>query len=129
MQAVGIGWQRVIVAKLESGRRSFVRVDELLALCLVLEISVVDLLVPKDVDDDRYYRVVPNGSARAVDVREWVRGEGLLFWRPYPEPEVDNSTPFASPTGKTSDPTLWMPGDRADRVAKRYEWDPEEADQ
>lgn len=55
LQAVGLDWERITVAKLESGRRPFVRVDELLALCLVLEIAPVDLLVPKDLHEDQPY--------------------------------------------------------------------------
>ena len=46
MQELGIPWQRIVVAKLEAGSRGFLRVDELLALCLVLEISPTDILVP-----------------------------------------------------------------------------------
>jgi transcriptional regulator with XRE-family HTH domain len=137
MQATGIDIERIVIAKLESGRRSFVKVDELLALCLVLEISPTDLLVPKDVDDDRPYLVTPRAEARAVDAREWVRGEGLLFTFPYPEPVRPEGQPvrpggqlFASPRGGTvSDPTLWMPADRAERVASRYEYDPEDEEQ
>ena len=78
MKAYGIGWERITVAKLESGRRSFVKLDELLALCLVLEISLVDLLVPADLDESQLYRVTPDVTARARDVRDWLRGEAWL---------------------------------------------------
>ena len=60
MQDLGIDWERMVVAKLESGRRGSMRVDELLGLCVVLEIAPVDLLVPANLDDDQPYRVVPN---------------------------------------------------------------------
>jgi transcriptional regulator with XRE-family HTH domain len=128
LQAVGIDIERIVIAKLESGRRPFVKVDELLALCVVLEVSPTDLLVPKDVDDDRPYLVAPRAEARAVDAREWVRGEGLLLTTPHPAPMRPEGELFAHPIGTVSDPTLWMPADRADRVAKRYE-DPEGTDQ
>jgi len=121
MRALGIEWQRVIVAKLESGRRSFVKVDELLGLCIVLAISPTDLLVPKDVDDDQDYRIVPNATARATNAREWVRGEDLLYIFPYPSPPQDPESLFASPTGRSIDPIQWMPPDRADRVDERYD--------
>jgi transcriptional regulator with XRE-family HTH domain len=128
MQDLGINWERIVVAKLESGRRGFVRVDELLGLCIALEISPTDLLVPNDLDDDQPYRVVPNAAARAVNVREFVRGEEMLALSPYPEPPQDPDSPFASPIGMTFvDPIQWMPADRAERVDRRYT-DIEEAD-
>jgi transcriptional regulator with XRE-family HTH domain len=130
MREQGIDWQRVVVAKLESGRRSYLTVEELLALCLILEISPTDMLVPRDLDKDRPYLVAPKAEARSVDAREWVRGEETLFWRPYPQPPVDPESLFASPTGKISDPISWMPPDRAERVARRYvDFEDEEADQ
>lgn len=120
MRNVGIDWQRIVVAKLESGRRSFVTVDELLALCVVLKISPTDLLVPNDVHDDQDYRIVPNATARAEDVREFVRGEAPLYIFPYPKPPRNPEHRFASPTGRPIDSIQWMPPDRADRVARRY---------
>jgi transcriptional regulator with XRE-family HTH domain len=122
MRAVGIDVERIVIAKLETGRRSFVKVDELLALCVVLEISPTDLLVPKDLDDDRPYRIVPNATARSVNAREFVRGEEMLFLSPYPEPEQDPDSLFANPVGITTvDPIQWMPADRAERVDRYYD--------
>jgi transcriptional regulator with XRE-family HTH domain len=130
MRDLGVPWQRVIVAKLESGRRSYLTVEELMTICLILEISPTDLLVPRELKDDQDYLVAPRATARAVDTREWVRGSGLLFWRPYPEPASDPSSPFVSPTGKISDPTQWMPHDRGEQVARRYQdIEEEETDQ
>jgi transcriptional regulator with XRE-family HTH domain len=129
MQGLGIDWERIVVAKLESGRRGFLRVDELLALCVVLEIAPVDLLVPASLDDDQPYRIVPNGTARAVNAREFVRGEELLFLSPYPEPEQDPDSLWAEPVGLTVVDTIqWMPADRGERVDRRYR-DIEEEDQ
>lgn len=116
LQAVGIDVERIVIAKLEGGRRSFVKVDELLALCVVLEISPTDMLVPRDLHDDRYYRVVPKGTAQVANTREWVRGEDLLFVFHDLSPDAT----FADPA-KVSDPTEWMPADRAERVAERYD--------
>jgi transcriptional regulator with XRE-family HTH domain len=121
MQAVGIDWERVTVAKFESGRRGFVRVDEALALCVTLGVSLPDLLVPADLDDDQDYRVVPTATARAVNVREFVRGEEMLFLFPYPEPERDPSSPFVEVGHmRVVDPIQWMTADRAERVDRRY---------
>ena len=127
MRGAGITWQRVVVAKLESGVRSFVTVEEMLGLCVVLQISPVDLLVPRDLDPHRPYRIVPNATAGAVWVREFIRGEGVLAISEYPEPEADRESLFASP-GTVINPMQWMSPDRAQRVAGRYgaEYEPEE---
>jgi hypothetical protein len=114
--------ERVTVAKLENGRRSFVTVDELLALCVVLAISPTDLLVPRDLDDDRPYQIVPNATARATNAREFIRGEDKLFFDEYPGPPKDPEKKFhfASPS-RMIDPIQWMPADRAQRVDKHYD--------
>jgi hypothetical protein len=112
---VGIEWERVIVAKLETGRRPFVKVDELLALCLVLDITPVDLLVPANLTKDRPYQVAPRADAEAGNVREWIRGEDLLLTASIQHP----GDPFESPA-TALDPIRWMPKDRAERVARRY---------
>jgi transcriptional regulator with XRE-family HTH domain len=124
LQAVGIDVERIVIAKLESGRRSFVKVDELLALCVVLEISPTDMLVPRELHDDRYYRVIPKGTAQVANSRRWIAGEDLLFvFHDLPPDAI-----FADPA-KVSDPTEWMPADRAERVAERYDDHLEETDQ
>jgi hypothetical protein len=129
MQEVGINWERVTVAKLESGRRGFIRIDETLGLCVVLQISLCDLLVPADVHDDRDYRIVPNGTARAVNAREFLRGEQILFLAPHPVPEQDPDVPWAQPIGiRAVDSIQFMPPERGARVDQYYT-DIEEADQ
>ncbi|MCW2904734.1 MAG: helix-turn-helix domain protein [Streptosporangiaceae bacterium] len=71
MTEVGVKWDRSIVANLENRRRSYVTVDELLALAYVLEVFPAHLLVP--IEDEALYRLVPGREDRAGDVREWVR--------------------------------------------------------
>jgi transcriptional regulator with XRE-family HTH domain len=137
MQELGVPWQRIIVAKIEGGRRDFLTVEELLALCIALEISPVDLLVPRELKDDDPYHVTPQATARATDVREWVRGEGTLFYRLDRDEEEqrekrenrqrEGRMRFASPTGKISDPTAWMPAVRAQRLEERDRYIQEEA--
>jgi transcriptional regulator with XRE-family HTH domain len=78
MRDQGIPWQRIVVAKLEIGKRPFVKVDELLALCLVLNVAPVDLLVPANLTDQPY-RVTPKTTAAAENVRQWVRGVEPIF--------------------------------------------------
>ena len=119
MRDLGIPWQRVVVAKLESGRRSYLTVDELLAICVILEITPTDLLVPRELKDDQDYLVAPKATARAVDTREWVRGSGLLFWRPYPEP--DRVHPVRLSDRQDLRPHPMDAADRAERVARRYQ--------
>lgn len=113
MQDVGIDWGRVVVAKLEKGIRPFVKVDEFLALCVVLEISPVDLLVPIDLGEYQTYRVAPKVAATAGNVRGWVRGEDLLIAAPKPEPPIYKPVTLLNSI-------RWMPADRANRVAERY---------
>jgi transcriptional regulator with XRE-family HTH domain len=116
MRTVGIDWERVVVAKLEKGLRPFVKVDELLALCLILGISPVDLLVPKDADADQWYQVAPKAISSASNVREWIRGEDMLFYRT--EPEDEPETPFQPED--LLNPTRWMPADRRARALVRF---------
>jgi transcriptional regulator with XRE-family HTH domain len=131
MQQLGVPWQRIIVAKIEGQRRDFLTVEELLALCIVLEISPVDLLVPRDLKDDDPYHVTPEATASATDVREWARGEGQLVYRLDRVEEEQREQRerrkregrfgFAGPTAKFSLPIQWMPPDRGQRVAQRYQ--------
>jgi hypothetical protein len=68
--------------KLEGQRESATRrprpvsVDELLALGLALRCNPVHLLVPPD--DDSPYAITGTTAAPARQVREWIRGDGLL---------------------------------------------------
>ncbi len=84
--------------RIEKGERR-VDVDDLLALYLVLEITPVDLLVPKDADASQRYQVAPKATARASNVREWIRGEDVLFYRTEPdqdEPETHSNRKICS---------------------------------
>jgi transcriptional regulator with XRE-family HTH domain len=117
LQDMGIDWTRLTVNRLEIGRRDNITVKELLALCLALDVAPVDLLVPAHLSD-RGYRVAPKLTARAENVREWLRGEDLVFAGPDPDP----ASPFRRPS-RTADIAAfvqWMPEDRARRVARRY---------
>ena len=95
-----------------------------MALCVVLEISPADLLVPRDLADDRTYQLTPTATARAGNVREWVRGEDMLLMDHEQDSEpdtvtVDGWTVFHDPATMI-DPTPWMPADRASRVISRH---------
>lgn len=72
MTAAGIPWTRLVVTKLETGRRKSVSTEELLALAYVLDAAPIYLLLPWD--DGAAYPVTPNTRARTGLVRDWVRG-------------------------------------------------------
>jgi len=55
-----------------------VKLDELLALCLVLGTSPIDMLVPSSLDDSQQYAVTPTTTADVSDTRAWIRGEAFL---------------------------------------------------
>lgn len=94
MRAVGVPWERAMVAKLETGRRKSVTVMELLALAYVLNIAPVHLLVPPD-DPDAPYEVTPKITAPRASVRAWIRGvnsiddnaDGRQFFAEVPKDE------------------------------------------
>jgi hypothetical protein len=87
---------------------------------VVLAISPVDLLVPRDLDDGRPYQIVPNGTTSAANAREFIRGEEHLFMFEYPGPPQDPENPFADPP-RVIDTIQWMPAERAKRVDERYD--------
>jgi transcriptional regulator with XRE-family HTH domain len=124
MQEIGIDIERIVIAKLESGRRSLLKVDEFLGLCIALGISPVDLLVPAEMTDQSY-RVTPLVTATAENTREWVRGESLLF-----AGLVDPETPWVSLVGSRDITTFaqWMPEERKRRVLQHW-LDMDERDQ
>ena len=117
LQAAGIDLERITIAKLESGHRPFVKLDELLGLCLVLGVTPVDLLVPKEVEAGQWYQVTPKATAYAENVREWIQGLDLLFYRTDPERD-EPDTPF-DPSDLLN-ATRWMPADRAARAMQRW---------
>ncbi len=96
MQAAGIPWTRLVVTKLETGRRQSVSVEELLALAYVLDVAPVHLMVPWD--DEAPCRVTGALTQPAAAVRQWVRGwphsrdglegtDGHLYRRHTPDSE------------------------------------------
>jgi transcriptional regulator with XRE-family HTH domain len=77
LSALGVPWNRSVVANFESGRRPTVSVQELLALSLLLDVAPVNLLVPLDSEP---YRITPQGSDAysSGDVWQWMRGHQPL---------------------------------------------------
>jgi transcriptional regulator with XRE-family HTH domain len=77
MTKAGLKWDRATVAKLETGRRQSLTLEEVLALAAVLNVAPVHLLIPVDSDQEPY----PVTSATSVPsgvVREWIRGKSPL---------------------------------------------------
>lgn len=94
MSAVGIPWKRIVVTKLENGRRQSLNVAEWLALAAVFKVAPIHLLVP--LDDEEPFEVTPGQTEPAGAARDWIRGawplddsrDGLLkFYAYMPEHE------------------------------------------
>jgi transcriptional regulator with XRE-family HTH domain len=117
MRRVGIDWERITVAKLESGHRALLKLDEFLALCVVLEICPVDLLVPATMTGERY-NVTPKIHATADNAREWIRGEDYL-WGAEDLKSTGSKYNFVG-VFPVYDVIRWMPKDRAERITRRY---------
>jgi transcriptional regulator with XRE-family HTH domain len=124
MTRVGVPWKRGVVAKLESGLREAVSVEELLALAYVLDVAPVHLLVPFD-DDAQPYQVTPTRNDPAGYVRDWIRGDWYLdgtdvrhFFSELPEHEFH---PPDRPGGRG----IWAPhqlGTYSARLGRDPEW-------
>jgi transcriptional regulator with XRE-family HTH domain len=72
MARVGIPWNRSIVVNIEQGRRSYITVEELVALGRVLGVPPMLLAFP--FDQARDLQVLPNVSVRAWDAAQWFAG-------------------------------------------------------
>lgn len=77
MTEAGIAWNRAIVAKLETGRRSFVTVDEVMALAYVLDVAPVHLLVPIEngLAPNTQLRITSSVVTVPGAARAWIRGQ------------------------------------------------------
>ncbi|MGX9919473.1 helix-turn-helix domain-containing protein [Streptomyces sp. NPDC002248] len=95
--ALGLKWDRSIVANVENGRRQSVSVGELLALSIVLDVAPVNLLIPPA---GGRYRPAPTVEYDADTVRAWVRGFTPL-------PGTDTRTFYTeTPADEWRDPDL-----------------------
>lgn len=76
MARVGVGWDRSIVANLESGRRAAVSVEELFALAATLSVAPIHLCVPTVEEvEELTYRVAPGERPISPSyARAWIRG-------------------------------------------------------
>ncbi|MGH3548071.1 MAG: hypothetical protein ACRDQU_08140 [Pseudonocardiaceae bacterium] len=70
MAANGVKWDRATVAKLESGHRQSISLEEWLTLAYVLNVAPLHLLVP--LENDVPYSVSPRITAPSERVRSWV---------------------------------------------------------
>lgn len=80
MNEQGIPWNRTTVAKLETGRRESLTVQELLALALVLDVPPVSLIA-----DPRRDELIPVAEGVEVEPWEallWMTGAGTLDLEP-----------------------------------------------
>ncbi|WP_158073109.1 helix-turn-helix domain-containing protein [Streptomyces kebangsaanensis] len=110
LAALGVPWNRSVVANFESGRRPAVSVQELLALAHVLDVSPSGLLVPLDSEP---YRITPEGTepVNSADAWLWITGR-----RPLPGSSKASERLFF-----TEAPTEVGRGER-DETTGLYEW-------
>lgn len=98
-------FDKTVIANLETGRRRYVTVSELLALSRILGVAPIDLLVPKEMTSENY-EVTPEAAWSADDVRAWIAGEGFL------------SAPDTP--AELADAVRWMPKARAEEAARKW---------
>jgi transcriptional regulator with XRE-family HTH domain len=63
---------RNLVANIETGRRSYIDVNEWLTFAFILNVSPMVLLVPDD--DSAHYLMTPGHNTSAEQARTWIRG-------------------------------------------------------
>jgi transcriptional regulator with XRE-family HTH domain len=118
MRAAGIPWERLVVTKLETGRRASVSVAEMFALAAVLNCPPVMLMTADERDEADYqpgrvnlnYQVTPTVTSDMGSVRAWIRGVGSLlddddpreFYAELPRGE------YFHPGHMTSDGEAWV---------------------
>jgi transcriptional regulator with XRE-family HTH domain len=118
MKAAGIPWERIVVTKLETGRRASVSVDELLALCAVLNCPPVMLMTADERDHPDYepggvilnYQVTPTAASDMGHMRAWIRGAVTLNADDDPREyyaELPRGESF-TPGHMTSDGEAWV---------------------
>ncbi|MFC5753385.1 helix-turn-helix domain-containing protein [Actinomadura rugatobispora] len=132
MTKVGVPWGRLVVTKLENGKRQAVSVTEWLALAYVFQVSPMHLLIPLH---DMEYPVTPKHMEGTRAVRSWIRGEHELdgmdarIFASY-VPEHEFGRPVDWPETVTyerteGDPERWTVdlGSRQElRLRRRPEW-------
>lgn len=82
MRSAGVPWQRAVVAKLETGRRETVGVDELLALAWVLGVPPTLLLLPVGIGDE--LAVTADVHLHRGSAAVWLSGDEPLGSAPRP---------------------------------------------
>ena len=80
MTDLGVKWDRATVAKLETGYRQSISLDEWLTLAYVLNVAPVHLLVP--LEDDVAYSISPEITDTSQRVRAWVAGHSPFLHEP-----------------------------------------------
>jgi transcriptional regulator with XRE-family HTH domain len=128
MRAAGIPWERVVVTKLETGRRASVSVAELFALAAVLNCPPVMLMTADERDQADYEpgRVVlndpvtPTVTSDMGHVRAWIRGAERLdadddpreYYGELPVDEYYTAAGFSSVQGR------WPPRPEAEHEGR-----------
>jgi transcriptional regulator with XRE-family HTH domain len=94
LDKAGVKLGEFAIARLESGKRRGVTLDEVIAVAAVLGVSPLHMLVP--LDDTRVHLAPLLPAIRAVDARAWLRGQRPLrqadervFYTQTPDSEAD----------------------------------------
>jgi len=137
MRAAGIPWERIVVTKLETGRRASVSVAEMFALAAVLNCPPVMLMTADERDwtDDQpgrvvlNYQVTPTVTSDMSSVRAWIRGAVTLGEDDDPR-EYYGELPrgeYFHPGHMTSDGEAWVGPVQGRWLPQRPEAEHEEA--
>jgi transcriptional regulator with XRE-family HTH domain len=134
MTRAGISWDRGVVAKLETGRRQSLSVDEWLTLAAVLDVAPVHLLLPLE-DDTQVQLFNMPGSATlpAAWLRAWISGYAPLpgqdprvYWSEVPPGQWEAFEEAARREGEgtSQEVTRWLKTvERLQRIAEVAEAD------
>jgi hypothetical protein len=76
----GMKWDRATVAKLETGHRQSISLEEWLTLAYVLNVAPLHLLVP--LEDDVAYSISPKITDASQRVRAWVAAHSPFLHAP-----------------------------------------------
>ncbi|SRR6266487_3522977 len=136
MKAAGIGWDRGVVAKLETGRRQSIGVDEWLTAAYVLDVAPIHLLLP--LDDDVQVAVLPAAPGSTLPVgglRAWVSGyapmpgqDPRLYWSEIPKRQWEAFEEAArrEEAGEAGEVSRWLKqANRLKAIADAYDADRE----
>src|SRR4051794_13168563 len=79
LKLLGASLDQTAVAKIESGKRRQLSLEEAFQFAMALDVAPLHLFVPTDSDDP--IDIGPNMSVTPAEAREWIRGLRPLLWQ------------------------------------------------